>query len=145
MGVAARLAMPACSGKLARPSPPRHKRGMRRIVLLAVLLVAACAPTPAPKPSPAIPTPVSSGPHDHRTVNGMTASELVQHFGKPRLQIVEGDGTKLQFKGPNCFLDVYLYPPSGSSGAPRATHIEARNLQGNDISAQSCAATIETR
>jgi hypothetical protein len=73
----------------------------------------------------------------------MTANELVQHFGKPRLQIVEGEGTKLQFSGPNCVLDVYLYP--SGSGAPRATHIEARNSQGADVSAQSCAAAIEHR
>jgi hypothetical protein len=74
----------------------------------------------------------------------MTASELIQHFGKPRLQIVEGDGTKLQFAGPNCILDIYLYP-SGSGGTPRATTIEARNFQGGEISAQSCAAAIEAR
>ena len=74
----------------------------------------------------------------------MTASELIQHFGKPRLQIVEGDGTKLQFAGPNCILDIYLYP-QGSGGTPRATTIEARNLQGVDVSAQSCAAAIEAR
>jgi len=75
----------------------------------------------------------------------MTANELIQHFGRPRLQIIEGDGTKLQFAGPNCVMDVYLYPPSGGSGAPRATTIEARNLQGADINPQSCAATIENR
>ena len=75
----------------------------------------------------------------------MTANELIQHFGKPRLQIVEGDGTKLQFKGPNCFLDIYLYPPTSGAGAPRTTDIEARNLQGGDVSAQICASAIETR
>jgi len=73
----------------------------------------------------------------------MTAGELIQHFGKPRLQIVEGEGTKLQFAGPNCLMDVYLY--ASGSGAPRATHIEARNAQGADVSAQSCAAAIERR
>ena len=74
----------------------------------------------------------------------MTAGELIQHFGRPRLQIVEGDGTKLQFGGPSCVLDVYLYPPPGG-GTPRATLIEARNSQGADVSAQSCAAAIEKR
>ena len=74
----------------------------------------------------------------------MTAGELIQHFGRPRLQIVEGEGTKLQFAGPNCVLDVYLYPPPGG-GTPRATLIEARNLQGGDVDAQSCAAAIEKR
>lgn len=75
----------------------------------------------------------------------MTANELIQHFGKPRLQVVEGDGTKLQFAGPNCVLDVYLYPPSSGGGTPRATIIEARNFQGVDVSPQSCASAIEAR
>ena len=74
----------------------------------------------------------------------MTAHELTQLFGRPRLQIVEGEGTGIAFAGPNCVLDVYLYPPAGG-GAPRATLIEARNAQGNDVNAQSCAATIQQR
>jgi len=119
---------------------------MRPIPLIALIFVAACAPRPEPTPAPApvAPTPAVPGQHDHRTVNGMTAGELIQHFGRPRLQIVEGEGTKLQFAGPNCMLDVYLYPPSGG-GAPRATLIEARNFQGGEVSAQSCAAAIERR
>ena len=117
---------------------------MRYLILAALLFVAACAPRPAATPTPQPVAPVSTSPaqHDHRTVNGMTAGELIQHFGRPRLQIIEGDGTKLQFAGPNCLLDVYLYPSSGG-GAPRATLVEARNSQGNDVSAQSCAAAIE--
>lgn len=73
----------------------------------------------------------------------MTANELSQHFGKPRLQVREGDGTKLQFMGPNCVLDVYLYP--GEGGVPRANHIDARNSQGGDVDAQSCVYAIEAR
>jgi hypothetical protein len=118
---------------------------MRFIVPLGVLLLAACAPRPAPTPVPVKPTATGQpSQHDHRTVNGMTAGELIQHFGKPRLQIVEGEGTKLQFAGPNCVMDVYLYPPAGG-GTPRATLIEARNFQGGDVSAQSCALAIEAR
>jgi hypothetical protein len=118
---------------------------MRYIVPLGVLLLASCAPRPAPTPVPVKPaTPATSSQHDHHAVNGMTAGELIQHFGKPRLQIVEGEGTKLQFAGPNCVLDVYLYPPPGG-GSPRATLIEARNFQGMDVSAQSCALAIEAR
>jgi hypothetical protein len=94
---------------------------------------------------PATPTaPSAPRQFDYRTINGMSAGELIQHFGKPRLQIVEGEGTKLQFVGANCILDVYLYPPP-SGGTPRATLIEARNSQGSDVSAQSCAATLEKR
>ena len=73
----------------------------------------------------------------------MTASELVQHFGKPRLQIKEGDGTKLQFAGPNCILDTYLYADPG--GVPRVTFVEARNFQGADVTPQTCVYAIEAR
>jgi hypothetical protein len=116
---------------------------MRRIALLLVLSAVACAPRPETAPAP-VTTPAAPSQGEHRSINGMTAHELVQLYGKPRLQIVEGEGTKLQFAGPNCVLDVYLYPPSGG-GTPRATLIEARNSQGNDVSAQSCAATIQQR
>jgi hypothetical protein len=73
----------------------------------------------------------------------MTSNELIQHFGTPRLHIRNGDGTKLQFAGPACVLDAYLYPQGNA--APRVTHIEARNLQGSDVSAQSCVYAIEER
>ena len=119
-------------------------RGLR-LLPIGLLLLAACAPRPAPTPVPLKPvTPAAQSQHDHRTVNGMTAGDLIQHFGKPRLQIVEGQGTKLQFTGPNCVLDVYLYPPPGG-GTPRATLMEARNFQGGDVNAQSSAAAIEGR
>ena len=116
---------------------------MRRLVPIAVLLLAACAPRPAPTPAPIPPEPAPTADrHDHRTLNGMTANELIEHFGKPRLQIREGDGTKIQFAGPSCVIDFYLYP--SGSGAPRVTHINARNLQGGDVSAQSCVYAIES-
>ena len=90
---------------------------------------------------PAAPAPATTDQHDHRTLNGMTANELIQHFGRPRLQIQEGEGTKLQFGGASCVLDFYLYPTQG--GTPRVSHIDARNLQGGDVSAQSCVYEIE--
>lgn len=71
----------------------------------------------------------------------MTANELIQHFGRPRLQIQEGEGTKLQFAGPTCMLDFYLYPTQG--GAPRVSHIDARNIQGGDANTQACVYEIE--
>jgi len=119
---------------------------MRTLLLAALLFVAACAPRPAVMPAPVAtaPGPSSVSQPEHRSINGMTAHELVQLYGRPKLQIVEGEGTKLQFAGANCVLDVYLYPPP-SGGAPRATLIEARNGQGNDVSAQACAASIQNR
>lgn len=75
----------------------------------------------------------------------MTAGELIEHFGRPRLQVIEGIGTKLQFAGPACILDAYLYPPGNGGGTQRVTHIEARNFQGADVSAQSCVYAIEAK
>ena len=120
---------------------------MRKILLVSLLFVAACAPRPEtmPTPQPVMPASSESDRHDHRTLNGMTAGELIAHFGKPKLQIVEGQSTKLQFAGPSCLLDVYLYPPESGSGAPRASYIEARNFQGGNVSAQTCAASIANR
>ena len=120
---------------------------MRYLIPATMLFVAACAPRPAPTPAP-VKSPSSAPPaamtdqHDHRTLSGMTASQLIEHFGKPRLQIREGEGTKLQFAGPNCVVDFYLYPTQG--GVPRVSHIDARNFQGGDVAAQSCVHAIES-
>lgn len=119
---------------------------MRRLFPAFALFLAACASTPAPQPeAPAAPAAAASDDHDHRSLNGMTAGELIQHFGRPRLQITEGIGTKLQFAGPACVLDAYLYPPGNGGGTQRVTHIEARNFQGADVSTQTCVYAIEER
>ncbi len=73
----------------------------------------------------------------------MTAGELIEHFGRPRIQIREGEGTKIQFAGPTCILDTYLYP--GQGGVARVTHIDARNRQGANVDAQACVYAIEER
>ncbi|HEU4956629.1 MAG TPA: hypothetical protein VFT40_03260 [Sphingomicrobium sp.] len=117
---------------------------MRRLFLIAALLIAGCASTPAPEPvEPIAPPPAASDGHDHSSLGGMTANELGQHFGRPRLQIREGDGTKLQFAGPNCILDAYLYPSPSGAGVPRVTHVDTRNSQGNPVNAQNCIASLE--
>jgi hypothetical protein len=116
---------------------------MRRLLPLIVLLAAACATTPPQPAQPVAPAPAAHDRHDHSTLTGMTANELAEHFGKPRLQVREGDGTKLQFVGPNCVLDAYLYPSSSGQGVPRVTHVDTRNLQGLDVNPQSCIALIE--
>lgn len=118
---------------------------MRRLFPVIAVLLAACASTPAPQPvaTPAPTTPANA--NEHRTLTGMTAGELIQHFGRPRLQITEGTGTKLQFAGPACVLDAYLYPPGSGGGTPRVTDIEARNFQGASVNTQTCVYAIEQR
>jgi hypothetical protein len=119
---------------------------MRRLFPALALLTAACATTPSPQPAtPVAPTAAAADDHDHRSLNGMTAGELIEHFGRPRLQVVEGVGTKLQFAGPVCILDAYLYPPGNGGGTPRVAEIEARNFQGADVNTQACVYAIEQR
>lgn len=115
----------------------------RILAASTILVLAACASTPTPQVQvPAAPA-AATDDHGHRTLNGMTAGELIEHFGKPRLQITEGIGTKLQFAGPACVLDAYLYPPGNGGGTPRVTEIDARNFQGTDVNPQSCVYAIE--
>lgn len=141
----ARLAAVGLPCKLATSGRPRHKRTMRRLTLAMLLTLAACAPRPAPQSTPATtgvapPAVDSSG---HRTLNGMTAAQLIAHFGRPRIEIREGDGTKIQFAGSSCVLDAYLYP--GQGGVARVSHIEARNLQGDNFDTQACVYALERR
>jgi hypothetical protein len=112
---------------------------MRRIVPAFALLVAGCASTPEqPVAQPAgMPLPqVRSG------LLGLSAAELVAHFGNPVLQVREGAGLKLQFRSPRCVLDAYLYAaPAG--GIERVSHVDARLPSGADTDQAACVSALE--
>jgi hypothetical protein len=74
---------------------------------------------------------------------GLTASELVQRFGTPALQIREGVGLKLQFRAPACVLDTYLYPPTAGHGVERVSHVDARLRSGVDTDQRGCIAALD--
>ncbi len=115
---------------------------MRILVILAYLFVAACATAPEqPQPQPATVTPPKL--HIRGDLIGMTASELVQRFGTPALQVREGPGLKLQFRASRCILDAYLYPPPGAAAPVRVTHVDARLRSGADTDQRGCVAAIE--
>ncbi|QDP19372.1 hypothetical protein [Sphingomonas xanthus] len=119
---------------------------MRRLFPFAALGLAACASSPTTQtPGPVTSAPLLSSSHEHRTLAGMTAVELAQHFGSPRLTIREGVATKLQYSGSNCVLDAYLYPPESGQGVPRVIHVDTRTHQGTEINPQQCFAAIEGR
>jgi nitrous oxide reductase accessory protein NosL len=120
---------------------------MRRILpaLVLTLILAGCAsaprqpqPAPVPPPKPVVlaPQPQESGP-----IIGMTAGDLLAHFGPPALQVREGNSLKLQFRSATCVMDAYLYP-SPAGGAARVTHIDARLPSGVDTNAQACVAQL---
>ncbi|PKP90329.1 MAG: hypothetical protein CVT76_09985, partial [Alphaproteobacteria bacterium HGW-Alphaproteobacteria-15] len=68
-----------------------------------------------------------------------------RRFGAPRIDLAEGDARKLQFAGPSCVLDIFLYPLSAGA-EPTATHVDARLRQGGAAVDQgACIRELETR
>ena len=103
------------------------------------------APTrvrPSRKPPPSAIAQVVPGVEG---VIGNDAAGLIRQFGKPRLDIVEGDARKLQFSGTACVLDAYLYPPVAGK-EPLATYIDARRpSDGQDVDRAACIAALRVR
>ena len=113
---------------------------MRRLLASALLLtVAACASAPAPKPAAVAAAPAS---RPTGTLIGMDVHDLGRRFGQPTFQVQEGPGTKLQWAGGGCVLDVFLYPPESGSGSARVTFADARRPSGADIDVASCLALM---
>ena len=107
------------------------------------LLAAGCV-----APSTATPVRAVSAPTFNtvglEAVMGRTASALEAQFGRPELDVREGSARKLQFAGPACVLDAYLYPPA-RGGEALVTHIDARLPDGRDIDRASCVAALQAR
>ena len=116
---------------------------MRHLTLAAALLIAGCATAPEPPPQPQ-PVRPAVPPQVRGDLIGMTAGELVQRFGSPVLQVREGAGLKLQFRGRSCILDAYLYAPV-SGGTERVAQVDARLASGADTSQAACIAALGTR
>ncbi len=121
---------------------PAALPGLLALPLLAALAacggvaprpVVGAAPRPVPQPGMAALT----------TVMGQNAAALTAQFGKPLLDITEGSARKLQFGGPICVLDAYLYPPKSGRGDPIVTFAETRQRDGSPIDQASCAAALK--
>lgn len=92
-----------------------------------------------PLDKPAIPVPVHAA-IDKRgldAVMGKDAGALTRLLGKPRLDVVEVYGRKLQFTGKACILDAYLYP-DGKGGGEVVTHVDARRSDGAEVDRAAC-------
>ena len=116
--VAGALALGACGGEVPRPRSASH------------------VPVPGTAPSAPLPTSLTA-------VQGRTASALIAQFGQPHLDMTEGRARKLQFAGPICVLDAYLYPQR--RGEPVVTHIDTRQRDGSPIDPASCVAALGAR
>ncbi|HEX7657210.1 MAG TPA: hypothetical protein VF409_14035 [Sphingomonas sp.] len=108
------------------------------------LSLAGCVSGPAVRPT-AVPKPAAT-PYTTiglERVMGQTAPSLIRLFGQPDADVREGDARKLQFQGPICVLDTYLYPKDGK--APVVTYVDARQPDGRAIDRASCVAALTRR
>src|SRR5690348_3005390 len=114
---------------------------MRRLVLASTLFLAACATRPEQAPEPQ--QPAQAAPVQRRTTElaGLTGKELIEHLGRPALQIQEGTSIRLQFRSRYCVLDAYLYP--GQNGVLRVTHVDTRTPAGVDTDQGRCISALE--
>ena len=136
---------------LTRPGRLRKACAMTRSLkrhsaLAAALLLAGCASRPAARPAapPAPAAPPRYSPVGLGEVIGRTAGYLETHLGRAALDVREGPARKLQFAGPACVLDAYLYPPK-AGGEPIVTHVDARLPDGRDIDRASCVAALQAQ
>lgn len=112
--------------------------------LPAALLLSACASEiPAGRTPMAGRVPTTYGTQGLERVMGQNAAGLVSMFGTPDADFREGAARKLQFRGPACVLDAYLYPEDGRE--PRVTWVDARRPDGTPIDRASCAAALARR
>ncbi|ATY33726.1 hypothetical protein [Sphingomonas psychrotolerans] len=122
---------------------------MRFWVLAGGLLLSGCGGeiVPAARPAAYVAVP-SAAPAPTSAVavavKGQTAPRLIAQFGPPALDASEGPARKLQFAGPICVLDAYLYPAKGR-GEPVVTYLDTRQRDGGPIDQASCVAALALR
>ena len=123
------LALAGCGGDGARPLTTRPPP-------------ASSAPALGHRPPP--PVRVQELPGVQGVI-GVDAAGLIRQFGRPRLDVWEGDAHKLQFAGAPCVLDVYLYPLHPGA-TPVASYVEARRGgDGRAVDRAACIALLRGR
>src|SRR4051812_29345737 len=117
-------------------------------ISIGAAFVAGCvAPvreTVAPPVRPIVQPPPAYATGGLESVIGQSARALVALFGNPDFDARDGPARKLQFLGPICVLDAYLYPPRAGA-EPVVTHVDARLPDGRDMDRSSCVAALSRR
>ena len=112
------------------------------VLFLCGALLAGCVASTAEAPQVPPPQPYST--LGLEGVIGSTARALVAQFGLPALDLHEGSARKLQFSGPACVLDTYLYPSRDGAEAV-VTHVDARLPDGRETDRSSCVAALNAQ
>ena len=123
--------------------------GRASLALLTTAGLTACMPAQQrPRSAPVShQAPVSAPLHTPaglEMVMGRSARALVALLGNPGLDVREGPARKLQFLGPACVLDAYLYVPRRGGDAV-VTHIDARLPDGRDTDKAACVEALSRR
>lgn len=121
---------------------------MKFWVLAGAVALGGCGGEMIPDARPAayLPAPAAApAPMSVTAIRGQTAPRLIAQFGTPAIDMHEGTGRKLQFAGPICVLDTYLYPPAKGRGEPVVTHLDTRQRDGGPIDPASCLAALAAR
>lgn len=122
----------------APDQPARPPASLPKPSRLPARLPAVRAPAPLP-PARVLSAPGLEG------IIGASPADLARLLGTPRLDVAEGEARKLQFVGPSCVLDAYLYPPR-SGAEPRATYVETRRASdAQDVDRAACVASLRKR
>ena len=124
-------------------NPIKQDWRLKASIGLAFLL-AGCSGAAIPRATPpraTAPPPTIVKPVQNNNLIGNSADAIGQMFGKPRLDVAEGAGRKLQFAGAACTLDIYFYA-ARAGAAPVATHVDARTPDGRDAEVNGCANTL---
>lgn len=117
---------------------------MRAFVLVAVIALSGCAATPKATPQPVPMLSVPMRPVGLERVLGQDAKGLADLFGKADQDVREDGARRLQYAGPFCIIDAYLYPPRGGA-EPVVTYVDARQPDGRDMDRASCVAALVRR
>ena len=119
-------------------------RARSSTLLLVLLALAGCAvpASQAPQLQSVTASPVAA--QAPAGIIGSNAAALVSQLGRYDLDLREGPARKLQFLGPVCVLDAYLYPPR-SGAEPVVTHVDARLPDGREMDRASCVAALSAR
>ena len=117
-------------------------RPRSRLLLIGLTVLAGCV-APGAEAPPVAPAARAAGGNVDGVLGG-TARTLITLLGQPALDWREGPARKLQFLGPACVLDAYLYPPR-SGAEPVVTHVDARQPDGREMDRASCVAALSAR
>jgi hypothetical protein len=108
------------------------------VTLVAALLLAGCAAQPPETPAEIAP-PAPVAPSVSGSLIGLTAGEAMARLGQPVLQVREGPGLKLQWRGQACVLDAYLYL---QGSVERITYVDTRLANGSNTPQPACIASL---